>query len=279
MTEREMPEPPRSVMPSVMFPALPVGASTEILDLFDDYLDHVLAPMIGVVPIEVRRRIRAEALDNLEGRTQGYIRDGMPPREAAAAAIRKFGESTELSAEFIGNYTRQAQPEGSLGKVLGPDIIQSALYLGQATLWGLIFLHVRINLPSGQIETFGMSLRQIRQFIPEPFPLPEKSLAFWLHAAFILVAPIVAGAVLGANSTRSPIRDTLAIMVTLTAVSLLAGLMLLPNFDGVIFSGIHAVLWTPAATVSAHLGFLYAQRKRLSFKLKSRDASSVFPQV
>ncbi|MDX2065608.1 MAG: permease prefix domain 1-containing protein [Fimbriimonadaceae bacterium] len=279
MSERELPDDSRSGVPSVLFPALPVETSVEIQDLFDDYLDHVLAPMIGVVPIEVRRRIRAEALDNLEGRTQGYIRDGMAPRAAADAAIRKFGESTELSSEFIGNYTRQAQPEGSLGKVLGPDIIQSALYLGQATLWGLIFLHVRINLPSGQIETFGMSLRQIRQFIPEPFPLPEKSAVFWGHAGFMLLAPIVAGGVLGLKSTRSPIRDTLAIMVTLTAVSLLAGLMLLPNYDGVIFSGVHAVLWIPAATISAHLGFLYAQRKRLSFKLKSREATSVSHQV
>lgn len=68
-------------------------------DTLDDFLDHVCAPLVGVVPFVRRRQLRAELRELVEMR----IEDGLSPEQA----IRELGDPHEAGLRFQAEWEQQ----------------------------------------------------------------------------------------------------------------------------------------------------------------------------
>lgn len=76
--------------------------------LVEDYLDHVLAPLVGSVPYERRRELRAELGAHLEAMVEARMELGESREEASAAALRQFGNPARIGSEWLGEWRPKA---------------------------------------------------------------------------------------------------------------------------------------------------------------------------
>jgi hypothetical protein len=76
----------------------------------DDYLDHVYAPLVGVVPYARRQELRAELSAHLETLAASYEELGSTPEAAVVLALQQFGEPRRLSRQWIREWIRPAEP-------------------------------------------------------------------------------------------------------------------------------------------------------------------------
>jgi hypothetical protein len=115
----EQPEHPRNSSPddrSAPFPIPNPPIETGSPDpRIEDYLDHVCAPLVGVVPYARRQELRAELREHLAALAAAQQEMGSEPDAAAVMALRQFGEPRDLSRQWA-----QEWLEGS-----GPACIQS----------------------------------------------------------------------------------------------------------------------------------------------------------
>src|SRR5262245_18729182 len=74
----------------------------------EDYLDHVCAPLVGVVPYDQRHELRAELRSHLEALAASYRELGSPPAAAVGAAVRQFGDPRRLVAQWKREWLRMA---------------------------------------------------------------------------------------------------------------------------------------------------------------------------
>src|SRR5688572_4418190 len=63
----------------------------------EDYLDHVCAPLVGVVPYAKRQELRAELRSHLEALIATHQELGRGPEVAALEALRQFGDPQDLA--------------------------------------------------------------------------------------------------------------------------------------------------------------------------------------
>src|SRR5437870_479455 len=109
-------------------PAKPAVADPRI----DDYLDHVYAPLVGVVPYARRQELKAELRAHLETLAASYEELGSTPDGAVVSALRQFGDPSDLSREWTREWHRAVSSAptepawGSMKRALG--------WFGPATL-------------------------------------------------------------------------------------------------------------------------------------------------
>src|SRR2546427_11434751 len=78
----------------------------------EDYLDHVCAPLVGLVPYARRQELRAELRGHLEALAASYRELGSAPNLASEQALRQFGDPRELARRCADERSR-GQPGGS----------------------------------------------------------------------------------------------------------------------------------------------------------------------
>ncbi|HEY3282503.1 MAG TPA: hypothetical protein VGN26_09540 [Armatimonadota bacterium] len=105
------------------------GQVTEALtpdELLEDYLDHALVPMVGVVPYSERQRVRVEWSDHLRSLAERAAGLGVDPDAALRAALDQFGNPDRVGSVWVREWlrTRVGAP------VLLPAVVGLLLLVG-----------------------------------------------------------------------------------------------------------------------------------------------------
>ena len=242
-----------------------MGPDEQARELLEDYLDHLCSPLVGIVPYRERDRLRQEAAFNIEGRMQMYVLDGCDSVDAMKLAIEKYGRSDQLGDLFLEEWVRY-QPKGWLARNIGLPNAYAGFFFGQATLWGLVLVQIRVFAPNPEPYTFGLSLAQIRHIVPEPLPLPDQSPMFLAFCAYLLITPFVAGWLTGRFAPIGASRAVYHVMVLLISVAFAVGSLMLPAREGVLFGFAELFIWLPVGMATAHYSSVVARRQRLRYR-------------
>ena len=191
----------------------------------EDFLEHLCAPLIGIVPYAERRAFREEAHTHLDGLIREYVRQGQGEQEATEAALREFGEPWKVGKAFLEEWQ------------LGTPHLRPALLIRKATgtafAWfGIASMLILLMLEQGLSSTARETL------------LPWMGLAAFL-------APFVGGALTGAmcsGHVERGVRNAIGLLALHAAV---VGLLLLPRYEGLAFAGWQLLFWMPAGCGSA----------------------------
>lgn len=229
-------------------------------DLIEDYLDHVCAPLVGIVPFEERSRLREEAGFHLERLAQSYVAEGLEPEAAARRAIRTYGEPAKISDEFIESYQENRIQSPLFRRVGSANFIAFCLF-GVAQVLYTALLQIRVFLPSGEAYRLPVSPAEARMLIPEPFPIPQSWAEFLLLYGFPVVAPLAAGFLTGLFVPVGASRAVFLAMMPIVIYSFVVGSFMTPITTGLLFALFQAVYWIPAGCFASTLGATYGQRR------------------
>lgn len=235
-------------------------------EMVEDYLDHLCAPLVGLVPYRDRDRLRQEAGFNIEGRMRTYLLDGLDPVHAAERAIAKYGRSDALGESFLVEWMHY-QPTGALARRIGIDLLYAFFFFGQASLWGLVLALVRIYVASPDPVTFGLTLDQVRRLVPEPLPMPDRNPLFVLFWAYLLGAPFVAGALTGSRVLVGSAKAVVQTVLPLVILSFVVGALLWPSPEGLWLASGQLFWWLGVGAGTAHLTSVIVRRRRFRFRL------------
>jgi hypothetical protein len=201
----------------------------------EDYLDHVSAPLVGVVPFARRQELRAELRAHLMALIATHEELGSSPDVAVVAALRQFGDPGRLARQWVREWGCKTLPTPL--RPLWTAVPAALGCFALATLVGLaLLLSEKVFNPPG-----------------------VAGWAAWMLSLWVL--PILAG--LG-TGLRASARHAMGTFVALTAIIPCLAVVTLTNDAS---SGltppaeaatdlalILAVLWTPIGCGSAALG-------------------------
>ncbi|MDX2065501.1 MAG: hypothetical protein SFX74_07160 [Fimbriimonadaceae bacterium] len=230
-------------------------------DAIQDYLDRLVAPLIGTVPNEERWRLREETRFHLERLRDDYAAEGRTDREAGQLAIRAYGSASETADRFIETWFRK-QPIGPLAARLGHANSIAFVAFGLAELLCTALMMSRIYLPSASVWKYAINPATFHEFIPREVPVPELTPLYLLTVIAALVSPWIAGAVIG---LRVPLRAGRAAyqgLLPCIVYSFLAGLVTLPSKELAAFAVLQLAYWLPAGMLSAHFAMLWQRDRR-----------------
>jgi hypothetical protein len=110
----EQAETQRDEMPAAAFAGSPRPRTSEEAPPMDarieDYLDHVSAPLVGLVPYARRRELRAELRVHLEALVATHEELGSVRDAAVVLALRQFGPPRHLSRQWAREWTHGTTP-------------------------------------------------------------------------------------------------------------------------------------------------------------------------
>ncbi len=252
--------------------ATPPQGPDEAVRLIEDYLDHLCAPLVGVVPYEDRMCLRMEADEHLSAKMQLYINDGIEPVDAALKAIHQYGTSQEMAEAYLEEWMRHL-PKGTLANKIGLPNAFALLFFGQATMIGEILVQIRLYHPNPDPVLFGLSLPELRQIIPEPFPLPDRNPTWILFWAYAFLAPILAGWFTGRTALVGAAKAVLQVQICLTLLTFILGTAMLPTQEGLWLALVMVFWWVPIGALLAHVASALQRRRRLRFRPTRRKKS------
>ncbi|MDX1934114.1 MAG: hypothetical protein SFU56_16055 [Capsulimonadales bacterium] len=235
-------------------------------EMIQDYLDYLCAPLAGIVPFRERQRVREDALYVIGRQRNAYLIEGLTEPEATRLAIARYGESREVGQRVVECWFEH-QPCGPLARYIGLGNAIGLICFGQATLWGMLLVLWRIHHPEERSLWFaGLSPGQVRQFIPEPLPIPEPNLALGLLLGIMLLGPVLAGALVGHYVPVHPVRAVRNVLFPLTCASFVLGVYTLPASEGLLFALCQLLWWLPVGTLTAHTVGVITWRSRCRYR-------------
>lgn len=205
----------------------------------EDYLEHLVAPLVGLVPYRERKAFRQEAHVHIEGLIQGYLLEGQTLPEATETALREFGEPWKVGQAFVQEWQ---QGEGSTR----PDILRRNATLTAFAWFGMASMGILLALEQSLLNSADSGMLPVVGFL-----------------AFL--APFVAGSLTGAMSPAQAEQGTRNALLLLILHSFVTSLLLLPRYEGMIFAVWQLLFWLPCGRVSAGLTATYLrnlQRQR-----------------
>jgi hypothetical protein len=238
-------------------------------DTIEDYLDHLCAPLVGLVPYMERSRLRSEAGYHLERLMAGYVIEGIPPQEAVRLAIEKYGSSQDVGQQFLESWFEH-QPQGVLARKIGLGNVRALIYFGAATALATALVQFKIYWPNPEPITFGLTLADIRRIVPEPLPLPDANPVSLLLLIVAIVAPIIAGACTGTTVPIRPARSVYLVQTVLILYTFVHGMQMLPMRDGLLLGLFMLCFWLPVGCLAANLAAAYTWRRRCRFRVGKR---------
>lgn len=197
----------------------------------EDYLDHLCAPLVGIVPLAERRGLRDEVRSHLEALAAEFGFEGMPPPEATAAALQELGEPWQVGQTFLREWL-QGSPHTAPARLTRQTALRAFAFFGiAAVLNWLLIEHQALDLPPGDLMPWIVLLAAL--------------------------SPLLAGALTGLGVPPRMGRGLGWALGILTLHALMAGALLLPQTDGFGFALCLPLWWLPAgwlsATAAAHL--------------------------
>ena len=212
----------------------------------EDYLDHLCAPLVGIVPLAERRNLRDEVRAHLEALADEFGYAGKSPPEAAAAALQELGEPWQVGQTFLREWLQGC-----------PDVAPARL-IRAAAFRAFAFFGVAAVLNWWLLEHCALDASSTSDLTPW----------LWILAA---VSPLIAGALTGLGQPARMGRGLCLALGALIFHALAAGALLLPQPDGFMFVLCLLLWWLPAgwlsATAAAHLVRSHRRARFLKYAL------------
>ena len=123
------------------------GSQARCDERFEDYLDHLGAPLIGIVPYSERNAFRQEALAHIEGLAREFQYQGRDLQEAMEAAMHELGEPWKVGQAFLEEWcqgTTRCRPSSLIRRAT----IAAFGYFGSASMLTLILLEQVVLVPN-----------------------------------------------------------------------------------------------------------------------------------
>lgn len=197
-------------------------------DLVHDYLDHLCAPLIGILPYSRRREVRLEAEAHLYALIEEQREAGMDLLKATETALSQYGAPYRLGQAIADGWSRS---EGSRTK--------PAKYMRLAALRAFACFSTPTAVSFLLVENHALS--GAGMMIPA-----------WI-AAWLLISPVLAGASCG---WIVPARSAQAVFVSslfLLLGGLVIGLVLLPLPHGLYLTLFQLLYGLPIGALTASL--------------------------
>lgn len=202
----------------------------------EDYLDHLCAPLVGVVPYDDRVALRSEAGAHIAWLIEEFEQQGLKREEAIEAALREHGEPWPIGAAWVDEWLRDA-PTSALSRRLGSGWMRAFVAFGAASVLNWLLIETCTLLP-------GWS-----------------GIESWLMLLAVL-SPIVAGGLTGARAPARVVPVVSGVQMMLLAHSLTAAWTMWPRREGVYFALFQLLFWLPARCLSAWLAASMAKHLR-----------------
>jgi hypothetical protein len=209
-------------------PTLPNGDPTQSLsahERIEDFLDHLCAPLVGVIPYRERALLREEARQHLECLIAEYAEQEATLDGVIEAAFREFGEPWRSGEEILREWRPVPSPKGAR-RLIRNATLHAFAGFGPLSVICLLLME-RYTLYPGQ---------------------------FWVLpflGALAFTAPLLAGIFIGFTAPSRAGQGTLRAVGLLAFLSLLVGLLLLPKTVGICFSLFQIGYWLPVGWVTA----------------------------
>ncbi|MCW3099075.1 MAG: hypothetical protein JWL77_4693 [Chthonomonadaceae bacterium] len=205
----------------------------------EDYLEHLTAPLIGIVPYAERRAFREEAHAHIDGLICEFEHEGQEALEATESALREFGEPWKLGQAFLQEWSQGAPHLSPTG------LIRKAAWtafggFGAASMLTLLMLEVYAFNPSQASLTSIIGL-----------------LAFF--------SPLAAGSFVGAKMPAQARRGISIALSILILHSCAVGMLMPSRREGLLFAAWQLLFWLPAGWGSASVTaacLRYVRRQR-----------------
>ena len=199
--------------------------------LIADYLDHLCAPLVGIVPLAERRNLRAEVRSHLEALADEYGFEGKSPPEATAAALLELGEPWQVGQTFLREWL-QGRPDISPARLTRQAALRAFAFFGTAAVPNWLLIEQRaLNQPPGDLTPWIVLLAAL--------------------------SPLIAGTLTGLGLPTRMGRGLCWALGILSLHALATSALLLPQTDGFSFALCLLLWWLPAgwlsARVTAHL--------------------------
>ncbi len=203
--------------------------------LLEDYLDHLCAPLIGVLSYARRSQLRLETQLHLEALSAEGVEQGKTSDLALTDALREFGEPWRIG-------------EGILREISLRPATGHTGTIRAATEHGLAWF----GLPS------AACLLLLTQHTLDD---PHGVLLIWL-SCLTLLTPIFGGLMTGLTAPAGAEAGTLRAFQIVGLFSLGVSLLLSPALTGLTFTGILVVYWIPIGWLSTRAAIVARQHYR-----------------
>ncbi len=202
----------------------------------EDYLDHLCAPLIGIVPYCERMAFRQEAHAHIDALIRDYLYAGKAPEEATESALREFGEPWKVGQSFLQEWS-QGTPQMRPARLIRKATWTAFAWFGVASMLTLLLLE-QVVLP----------------------PRQDALLPGVLLLAFL--APFVVGSVVGRTLPAQTGRGVRNALLILVLHSFVTGLLLLPRQEGLLFALWQLLFWLPVGHGTASVTALWVRHVR-----------------
>ena len=202
----------------------------------EDYLDHVCAPLIGVVPYEQRQELRTELRGHLEALAVSYQELGRPPAHAVRDAVRQFGDPQRLVAQWKREWLRSASRTSERSWLRGSmwrPLIAALFCFGTAAFLAFIQLlrldqieisyGMDVSLPTWEFEclTLGLLPPLFAGLLTGLIAPARAALGTFLAVALLVLPPVW-------FSLYLPVPDFIARPMCFTLLALIQALGWIP---------------------------------------------------
>ncbi|RYG37732.1 hypothetical protein EON81_05765 [bacterium] len=233
-------------------------------DVIDEYLECLIAPLVGVVPYPERTRLREETAFHLERLQDDYRSEGLAAEDAARQAVDDYGSSRQIADDFLESWFRKSSDRPLSRRFGHGSVIAFTTFALAQTVCVAIF-QARIYLPSNSALSFAVSPAWFNEIFPPSVTVPEFTPLYALMILAALVSPILAGAVVGRSVPIHAARAAYQALLPCILFTFVSGVLLLPAKELLIFAVLQTVYWLPAGALSAALVSLYIRQRRCRY--------------
>jgi hypothetical protein len=202
----------------------------------EDYLDHLCAPLVGLVPYAERIALRSEAGAHIAWLIDEFEHQGLERPEAVEAALHEHGEPWAIGVAWVDEWLRGA-PNSSLSRRVGSGGMRAFVAFGAASVLNWLLMEACLLLPAWS-------------FITPWLPL------------IVVLSPIVAGGLTGATAPSRVVHVVCGVQLILTAHSFLCAWTMWPRQEAVYFALFQLVFWLPVGCLSAWCAAMLARHLR-----------------
>jgi hypothetical protein len=201
----------------------------------EDYLEHVSAPLVGIVPYAERQGLRREVEDHLWQLIGEFQTTGLAVEASTDEALREHGEPWSIGRRFLDEWCQRA-PHRRVACRVSADTLRGFAWFGIATVPTLLMM-----------EAHALLLNDTQRSQLAPF-----------LTLLAVLAPFIAGGLTGLTVRIRAATAVARALQALTIMTVGAGLLILPQTEVLYFALFQLLFWLPAGCVSASLAANFA---------------------
>lgn len=229
--------------------------------VIDEYLERLVAPLVGTVPYAERARLKGEAAFHLERLREDFLAMGFESEDASRKAVATYGVSRRMSDDFLESWFKK-QARGPLSRRLGHANAVAIGAFGLAQLVCVVVFQMRVYLPSESVFRYAIRPSLVHEFVPISVPIPELTPLYLLMLLAVVLAPALAGWFVGSRVPIHAARAAYSGMLPCILYSLVMGTMMLPMKELLLFAVWQVFFWLPVGAGVATVASSFCRFRR-----------------